>query len=154
MYRKRQYTVTVTASNKFSNKSASLSVFILHKPCGAPEVDSLIPTNSRLEVTRSQDFKLEYKVKINCSITSAANYTWTLRNSTTGEQIHLKNVPKEAFHDPILYLPRHTLNYGNYSVELMVINKETCSIVRYCVCVFAWMLYVGVYVYVFIYVCV
>ena len=113
-YREGQYIISVTAVNPFGNKTDSKSVFVLAKPCSPPDI--LFHGEQWAVISRTQDIKLEAEVRTNCSLTSSANYTWSIRNSHTHREVYVR----EFLHDPILYLPRRTLHYANYTVTLRV----------------------------------
>lgn len=68
------------------------------------------------------DVKVEVAVEINCSITSATQYEWKVFNSTELlDSDRISGLDKQLFHDPVLVLPRRSLPYGFYAVELKVI---------------------------------
>ena len=113
--------MVVVASNLFGNQTASHLVFVVQSPCLAPEVTLLKGANvGERNVTRGQELKLETDVGINCSITSVANYTWTLQHAKTLTTVDMPGVAARVYHDPILFVPRHTLDYGRYYVKLKV----------------------------------
>ena len=73
----------------------------------------------KLQFYRSLDFRIEAKVKIDCSITSLTVYTWTIYN-VTNRNLSAQRVEGYSIRDPILYIPKLWLSYGNYSVKLEV----------------------------------
>ncbi|CAE1153380.1 PKD1L1 [Acanthosepion pharaonis] len=112
-----EYLVKLTVSNEISNSSITKRLFILNDTCLAPEVNILGSKNQIIQ--RSKDVHIEPVVSVNCT-KRYVNYTWKIFNTTTGNLIKLEKIDNSVFHERILFLPRRTLHYGNYSIQLEV----------------------------------
>ncbi|GAB1601011.1 polycystic kidney disease protein 1-like 1 [Argonauta hians] len=117
------YDVNLTVFNEISKSIQIQKLFVLEFPCNPPEVNILGSSNQIVQ--RSKDVHIEPVVTVDCSNKRALLYTWTIKNNVTGEMVKPKNIASQVFHERILFLPRLTLEYGNYSVELIVKINET-----------------------------
>ena len=78
-------------------------------------------------IRRTEDYKFEAAVGINCTITNSALYRWTLSYRTS--PTHLLNIERlglEPVNDGILPMPRWTLPYGQYRIALRVSVPSRC----------------------------
>lgn len=113
-----KYKVRLRAVNALGTSNASHVIFVLSKPCKTPQVRFL--GDATRHVTPATDIKVEAIVRIKCQVTESATFHWSVvhRNSAA---THPFVLPANSLsNDPTLFIPRHVLPYGNYTVGLMV----------------------------------
>ncbi|XP_060560495.1 polycystin-1-related protein-like isoform X2 [Ruditapes philippinarum] len=110
--REGAYNITVLAENPVSSVTVYKMLFILNKSyCEEPKV-TIVANTEHIEIVHSRYFTLEADVTMDCNLTSAVAYHWSIDDHVTMYNVEMMN--------RVLVLPPRLLKYGKHTVKFKV----------------------------------
>ncbi|XP_014672939.1 PREDICTED: polycystic kidney disease 1 like 1-like [Priapulus caudatus] len=117
-----EYEVSVKAYNDISTAKATLTLFVVERPCKTPAISfGLLGTDSSHHTfERATSVVIEPVVTIECSMTEVANFQWSLYHRLNSSQLSPPGLDKATLQQRVLYLDKNLLHYGDYRAMLKV----------------------------------